>query len=122
MKGRLIVCVVAIAAIVGVTAATGVADPDLTNVPPHRHWLGDPADGVQIGPRLCDNPNLQKAFNQFHFNVHHSFIPPAAGGPGQIDTLGPQDGAPGLHNSKGGELTFTALAPGGCGLPPGVTG
>ena len=86
------------------------------NVPTHRHWLGDPANGVQIGPRLCDNPKLQQAFNQFHFNIHHSFIPPPAG-PGQIDSLGPQDGAPGLTNDHGGEITFTAIGPDRCGMP-----
>jgi hypothetical protein len=108
-----------IALVTGITATTSfgdpglVPDPDLPNVPAHRHWLGDPANGVQIGPRLCDNPNVQKAFNQFHFNVHHSFIPPAAGGEGQYDTNGPQDGAPGLHNFKGGELIFTP----GCAMP-----
>jgi hypothetical protein len=122
MRARLVFGLVIVGMTLGLTATTGIADPGLVNVPPHRHWLGDPADGVQIGPRLCDNPNVQKGFNQFHFNIHHSFIPPAAGGPGQIDTLGPQDGAPGLHNFQGGELTFTALAPGGCGLPPGVDG
>jgi hypothetical protein len=121
MKTRLILGIVSVAVLVGVTATTSLADPDLVNVPTHRHWLGDPANGVQIGPRLCDNPNLQKAFNQFHFNVHHSFIPPPAG-PGQIDTLGPQDGAPGLINGHGGELTFTVIGPDRCGLPPGVEG
>jgi hypothetical protein len=33
------------------------------------------------------------AFEQFHHNVHHSFIP----GFGTVHTLGPQDGAPGLN-------------------------
>ena len=115
---RLVIGLVSIAVlVVGITATASFADPNLPNVPPHRHWLGDPANGVQIGPRVCDNPNVQQAFNQFHFNIHHSFIPPAAGGPGPIESNGPQDGAPGLHNSKGGELTFTALPPNGCGLP-----
>jgi hypothetical protein len=117
MKARIVFGLLIIAVVTGVTATTSFGDPGLPDVPPHRHWLGDPADGVQIGPRVCDNPNVQQAFNQFHFNVHHSFIPPAAGGAGQYDTNGPQDGAPGLHNFKGGDMTFTALAPGGCGMP-----
>ena len=82
---------VLLVAAIGFLAGPGSADPNLPNVPAHRHWQGDPANGVQIGPRLCDNPKLQKAFNQFHFNIHHSFIPPAAGGQGQYDTNGPQD-------------------------------
>jgi hypothetical protein len=118
MKARLAFGVVILAVVVGFSATTGLADPDLTNVPAHRHWLGDPANGVQIGPKLCDNPKLQNAFNQFHHNVHHSFIP----GLGQLDTLGPQDGAPGLNNDHGGEIVATAiLLPNGtrCGMPAG---
>jgi len=38
---------------------------------------------------------------------HHSFIP----GIGVIHTLGPQDGAPGLHNTTGAEI----IALPGCG-------
>lgn len=113
--GLLVVPVLAVSAI-GVLAGPGSADPNLVNVPAHRHWLGDPANGVQIGPRLCDNPKLQQAFNQFHFNIHHSFIPPPAG-PGPIDSLGPQDGAPGLNNDHGGEIVATAIGPTRCGMP-----
>jgi hypothetical protein len=121
--GSVVIPILAATAI-GVLAGPGSADPNLVNVPAHRHWLGDPANGVQIGPRLCDNPNLQKAFNQFHFNIHHSFIPPAAGGQGAYDTLGPQDGAPGLNNDHGGEIFATAILVNGrgCGLPAGVSG
>jgi hypothetical protein len=112
---RILFGLVSVAVLTGVMAGTSLADPNLQNVPMHRHWLGDPSDGVQIGPKICDDPtnaNLQKAFNQFHHNVHHSVIPGPGGGP--VDTLGPQDGAPGLNNDKGGELTPTP----GCGLPP----
>ena len=74
---------------------TGAADPNLVDAPPHQHFLV--VDGVwtPIGPQVCDgtNPQLQQAFNQFHFNIHHSEFPGAS-----FDTLGPQDGAPGLHN------------------------
>src|SRR5687768_12413910 len=111
--GALRVIPVLVGTVIGFLAGPSSADPNLVNVPTHRHWLGDPANGVQIGPRVCDNPNVQQAFNQFHFNIHHSFIPPAAGGDGQYDTKGPQDGAPGLHNFKGGEMTFTP----GCAMP-----
>ena len=107
--------------VIGVLAGPGAADPNLPNVPTHRHWLGDPFNGGhQIGPNVCDNPNVQKAFNQFHFNIHHSLIPVPAGGPppdGRIPSNGPQDGAPGLHNFQGGELFITAIGPDRCGLP-----
>lgn len=48
---------------------------------------------VQVGPVVCDNPNLQNAFNQFHNNLHIS----AGQGPA----------APGLHNGSGGEIVAT---------------
>jgi hypothetical protein len=124
----LVVFPVLLVSAIGFLAGPSSADPNLVDVPAHRHWQGDPANGVQIGPRLCDNPKLQKAFNQFHFNIHHSFIPVSAGGPaetgGVIDSLGPQDGAPGLNNDHGGEINATAIVVNGrgCGLPPGVTG
>jgi len=62
-------------------------------VPRHRHFVRT-ADGslVEVGPRVCDNPSLQSAFNQFHNNVH---MVTAAG-------IGPA--APGLHNFTGAEL------------------
>ena len=78
-----------------------LADPNLPNIPAHRHFVQTPAGKlVQIGPRLCDNPSLQHAFNEFHINVHNSATSPTT----PIDTLGPQHGAPGLHNFTGAEL------------------
>jgi hypothetical protein len=77
---------------------TGFADPPgmlFDPVPAHQHFLMTPSGELAaIGPQICGNPQLQRAFNQFHHNVHHSFIP----GVGEIHTLGPQDGAPGLHH------------------------
>jgi hypothetical protein len=69
------------------------ADPNLPNIPPHRHFVRN-ADGqlVEVGPRVCDNPKLQTAFNQFHANTH-TFV---------AGSLGPV--APGLHNGVGGEV------------------
>lgn len=79
-----------------IVAGRSEADPDLTNVPPHRHFVATPTGMVEVGPRVCDNPNLQKAFNQFHNNIHVA----TASGIGRA--------APGLHNFKGAEVTFTA--------------
>jgi hypothetical protein len=85
-------------------AAVGRADPPgmLYNpVPPHRHFISTPTGELRaVGPQICKHPELQAAFNQFHHNVHHSLIPNV----GVIDTLGPQDGAPGLHDGYGAEL------------------
>ena len=83
-------------------AAVAVADPNVPNISPHRHFLQTPAGLVQVGPRLCDDPSRQQAFNQFHINVHSSATSPTT----PIDTLGPQHGAPGLHNINGAELVI----------------
>ena len=82
-------------------ATVALADPDVPNIPAHRHFV-QTASGklVHVGPRLCDDPSLQQAFNQFHINIHHSTSSPVT----PIDTLGPQHGAPGLHNNGGAEL------------------
>ena len=79
-------------------AATSFADPGLGTVPKHRHWINTGDRFVQVGPRVCDNSNLQGAFNQFHNNVH------VAG----TTSIGPA--APGLHNFNGAELYFTSCA------------
>ena len=57
--------------------------------------------GAEVGPRVCDNPSLQQAFNQFHVNVHR--VEPGAIGPA----------APGLHNARGAELVVR-----GCSFVP----
>lgn len=82
-------------------AATAFADPSLSDVGAHRHFI-QTADGLgaEIGPRFCDNPALQNAFNQFHTNVHSH-----AGVTGEI---GPA--APGLHNGVGGEIASRACS------------
>jgi hypothetical protein len=85
-------------------AGVGLADPPdmlFDPVPKHRHFmLTVSGELVPVGPQICDNPELQQAFNQFHHYVHHSFIP----GVGLIHTLWPQDGAPGLNNGAGAEI------------------
>lgn len=96
-------------AIALVPAGGALADPPdmLTDVRPHQHYLVTPdGDRVPVGPNVCDNPDLQQAFNQFHYNVHHSASAPGT----SAETLGPQHGAPGLHDGQGGELI-----PGACG-------
>ena len=97
MNKRLVlgtVCLV-IAVLLGFGAATtALADPDLKNVPPHRHFIKISAtEMVEVGPRVCDDPNLQAAFNQFHNNLHVS----AGWGPA----------APGMHNGIEAEIVAT---------------
>jgi hypothetical protein len=76
-----------------ITVATSRADPNLHNVPKHRHYVKtESGQLVEVGPRVCDDPNLQHAFDQFHNNIHLAT-------PGSI---GPA--APGLHNFKGADL------------------
>jgi len=95
MKLKLAVGIVAAVAAIMVTVKTSKADPNLVgNVPAHRHYVRTPDGGlVEVGPRLCGNPQLQKAFNQFHNNIH------AASSTGAI---GPA--APGLHNLQGADV------------------
>jgi hypothetical protein len=85
-------------------AGPTLADPPdtLINPPNHRHFI-ELSDGtwIPVGPQICGNPQMQHAFNEFHYNIHHSFVP---GGVGNVSTLGPQDGAPGLHNGRGAEV------------------
>jgi len=93
MKARLAVGIVAGMAAILITVATSQADPNLTKIPPHRHYVKTPDGGlVEVGPRVCGNPQLQRAFNQFHNNVH------AVSG----SAIGPA--APGLHNFTGADL------------------
>src|SRR5688572_25660001 len=90
-----------------VPAGASLADPGLTNVGAHRHFLVTPnGDLVPIGPDVCANPDLQDAFNQFHYNIHGSATSPTT----PVQTLGPQHGAPGLHDDLGADMT----ARGGC--------
>jgi hypothetical protein len=93
MKMRLALGAVAGIAAILTFVARSEADPNLTNIAPHRHWVQTPSgELVEVGPRVCGNPQLQKAFNQFHNNVH------AVSGSG----IGPA--APGLHNFQGADL------------------
>ena len=63
-------------------AGVAVADPSdlfVPQVPPHRHFIQTPTgERVPVGPQICERPELRKAFEQFHFNIHHSFIPVSA--------------------------------------------
>ena len=82
-------------AVIGMFGWTGSAqaDPHLTNVPPHRHYILNQAGNlVQVGPRVCDDPSLQGAFNQVHNNLH------------VVTSSGIGPAAPGLHNLKGAEI------------------
>jgi len=93
MKARLTVGIVAGMAATLIAVATSRADPNLTNIPKHRHYIKTATgDLVEVGPRVCDDPSLQRAFNQFHNNLHI-----ATG-----SSIGPA--APGLHNFKGADL------------------
>ena len=60
---------VAVLGVLGGSVATAHAD----GVPNHDHFLTTPGQGnvVQVGPHVCDNPEvLHDAFHNFHENVH----------------------------------------------------
>ena len=103
MKMRALLASVLLIGLIAFSAVTATADPGLGNVPLHRHWIElSSGEMVQVGPRACDNPSLQQAFNQFHNNAHFA-------------SAGHGPAAPGLHNLKGADITFTM----GCALPTG---
>jgi hypothetical protein len=109
MKARFLLALPVVGAAIALFAfaGPGSADPSalfVPQVPPHRHFI-ETATGelVPVGPQVCEHPELMPAFEQFHFNVHHSFIP----GFGTVHTLGPQNGAPGLHDGQGAEIVAT---------------
>ena len=107
---RILVLLAIVGAVLIAIPALAFADPNVPNIPAHRHFVQTPSGKlVQVGPRLCDDASLQHAFNQFHINVHSSATSPTT----PIDTLGPQHGAPGLHNFNGAEL-----APRPCSFSP----
>jgi hypothetical protein len=75
----------------GVILAGGPTVPSDPPMPPlHRHYIVLPDGSThEVGPDWCDNQNdpaLELAFYNFHYNVH------ATGG------------APGLHNGLGAEI------------------
>ncbi len=79
----------------------------MPNVPAYRHYIdmniSDPNNAlVEVGPRLCDNPALQGAFNQFHVNIHSHDIRAPGLPVVPTNAIGPV--APGLHNGAGPEI------------------
>jgi hypothetical protein len=98
MRARIVVALGMVVAALAL-ASMGAADPNLSNIPQHRHWVETPSGNfVQVGPRVCDNANLQNAFNQFHNNIH------------AVSATGIGPAAPGLHNDKGADMTFSGCA------------
>jgi hypothetical protein len=53
--------------LVGTPVATAGQAPPIA---PHRHFLVTPDGTMPVGPQVCENPDLQTAFNQFHAAVH----------------------------------------------------
>jgi hypothetical protein len=98
---RYLIVLTMVMGLLGAGATVALADPNLPDITPHRHFI-QKEDGslVQVGPRVCDDPNLQHAFNQFHSNIH---VPVPA-------SPGPEHGAPGLHNLKGPEIVPRACS------------
>jgi hypothetical protein len=93
---RYLIVLTLLMGLLGTAATVAVADPNLPDISPHRHFIQDENGKlVQVGPRVCDRPSLQNAFNQFHSNIH---VPVPA-------SPGPEHGAPGLHDFSGPEIT-----------------
>ena len=61
-----LVAILGIGALGTLGASAGQAPP----IAPHRHFLVTSQGMIPVGPTVCDNPNLQSAFNQFHAKIH----------------------------------------------------
>ena len=62
----------ALVAVLGALVGT-ITTAQAGGVPNHNRFLTTPGNGsvVQVGPRVCDNPEvLHGAFHNFHDNVH----------------------------------------------------
>lgn len=69
---RMFGCLVLGVALVGGSVGAAKADTGLPDIRHHRHFIVTPTGAlVEVGPRVCDDPALQDAFNQFHYNIHH---------------------------------------------------
>jgi hypothetical protein len=98
VRQTLIVALAGGAALLGTTLPS-FADPNVPDIAPHRHFIQTPQGAlVQVGPRVCDDPSLQDAFNQFHVNTHVV----------AADSQGPA--APGLHNHRGADIVARACS------------
>jgi hypothetical protein len=62
----LLVSIIGFGALGTLGASAGQAPP----IFPHRHLLQTPEGLIPVGPAVCENPNLQSAFNQFHAKIH----------------------------------------------------
>lgn len=114
MLRLLLVLVMAVALAMGAGLLLGAngaqADPNLPDITPHRHFVQTPSGNlVEVGPRVCGDASMQHAFNQFHFNIHTSSTAPGVG----YESLGPQHGAPGVHNHQGSDLVIRPCPPAG---------
>lgn len=54
----------------GAFGALGASAGQAPPIFPHRHLLLTPEGLIPVGPAVCENPNLQSAFNQFHAKIH----------------------------------------------------
>jgi hypothetical protein len=66
---RIIVLLTA-ALVLTLVVAVGVVSAPTDDVPPHQHYLVKDEKVKRVGPNVCDNPNAQQGFNNFHHNVH----------------------------------------------------
>ena len=71
LRLRLVVAMaLASAVIFGAVGTLGASAGQAPPIFPHRHLLMTSQGEIPVGPAVCDNPNLQAAFNQFHHKIH----------------------------------------------------
>ena len=67
---RIILLLTAAALVLTLVMAVSVLSAPTDDVPPHQHYLVKDEKVKRVGPNVCDNPNAQQGFNNFHHNVH----------------------------------------------------
>lgn len=70
MTSRRTVCAVVLAGGMALAGAPAVSAGQAPPIAPHRHFLLTPQGQIPVGPQVCENADLQAAFNQFHAAVH----------------------------------------------------
>ena len=66
---RIILLLTAAALVLTLVMAVSVLSAPTDDVPQHQHYLVKDEKVKRVGPNVCDNPNAEQGFNNYHHNV-----------------------------------------------------